>query len=211
VEVVDKSSSEDDDGDEDDENGEASEGIEHRHNKGLEEGQVVRVKVLNVSLPLPRHLTNFHHEHQVVASLRDVEGVVRVVARLSRPGVEALVLEDFGGHSLDKWLAREGAFASHGLDGIRTFLALALSITRTLGNIHSRSVVHKDLKVSKHHRLIIGFITFIIIISLFFVFQLFRRFTTSKNEKRQKARKKAFSYSRVHSHTTSYGTEIRAW
>ncbi|ELR13786.1 GAF domain containing serine/threonine kinase [Acanthamoeba castellanii str. Neff] len=163
-------SSEDDDGDEDDENGEASEGIEHRQNKSLEEGQVVRVKVLNVSLPLPRHLTNFHHEHQVVASLRDVEGVVRVVARLSRPGVEALVVEDFGGESLDKWLARDGAFASHGLEGIRTFLALALSITRTLGNIHSRSVVHKDLKPAPN--------------------QPENEAFTRKNEKRQKERKR---------------------
>jgi serine/threonine protein kinase len=122
----------------------------HNHHEGgsvLEEGQMVRIKVLNVSLPLPRHLTNFQHEHQVVASLRDVEGVVRVVARLSRPGVEALVLEDFGGASLDKWLAREGGFAARGLEGIRTFLEMALTVARTLGHIHSRAVVHKDLKV----------------------------------------------------------------
>jgi serine/threonine protein kinase len=104
----------------------------------------VRVKVLNVSLPLPRHLSNFQHEHQVVAdSLRGVEGVVRILARLSRPGVEALVVEDFGGESLDKWLQREGAFAAH----MGRFLCVALSVARTLGHIHSRSVVHKDIKV----------------------------------------------------------------
>jgi serine/threonine protein kinase len=127
--------------------GEGEEGENGAGRVTLEVGQVVRVKVLNVSLPLPRHLTNFHHEHQVVASLRDVEGVVRVVARLSRPGVEALVLEDFGGASLDKWLARDGPFAAGGTEGVKRFVSLALSVARTLGHIHSRSVVHKDLKV----------------------------------------------------------------
>jgi hypothetical protein len=105
---------------------------------------VVRVKVLNVSLPLPRHLSNFQHEHQLVAeSLRGVAGVVRILARLSRPGVEALVVEDFGGESLDKWLARDGPFAGD----LGRFLALAVAVARTLGRIHSRSVVHKDIKV----------------------------------------------------------------
>jgi serine/threonine protein kinase len=112
----------------------------------LEVGEVVRVKVLNVSLPLPRHLTNFHHEHRVVASLHDVAGVVRVLARISRSGIEALVLEDFDGASLDKWLARDGPFAAS-LGGVQTFVQLALSVASTLGHIHSRSVIHKDLKV----------------------------------------------------------------
>jgi len=112
--------------------------------EGLREGQLVRVKVLNVSLPLPRHLSNFQHEHQLVAeSLRGVAGVVRILARLSRPGVEALVVEDFGGESLDKWLARDGPFAGD----LGRFLALAVAVARTLGRIHSRSVVHKDIKV----------------------------------------------------------------
>ena len=105
---------------------------------------MVRVKVLNVSLPLPRHPSNFQHEHQLVAeSLRGVAGVVRILARLSRPGVEALVVEDFGGESLDKWLARDGPFAGD----LGRFLALAVAVARTLGRIHSRSVVHKDIKV----------------------------------------------------------------
>jgi serine/threonine protein kinase len=110
-----------------------------------EVGQLVRVKVLNESLPLPRHLTNFQHEHKVVEALvaSGVPGVVKVVARLSRPGLEALVLEDFGGRSLDQWLERDGPLAGD----MPTFLHLALSIARTLGHVHSRSVVHRDIKV----------------------------------------------------------------
>jgi serine/threonine protein kinase len=110
-------------------------------------GEEVRVKVLNKSLPLPRHLTNFQHEHKVVEALMaaDVPGIVHVRGRLSRPGLEALVLEDFGGHSLDQWLARDGPFAGD----LDTFLTIALAVTRTLGHVHSHSVVHRDIKVRR--------------------------------------------------------------
>jgi hypothetical protein len=111
---------------------------------------MARVKVLDVSLPLPRHLRNFQHEHQVVEeSLRGVVGVVRVLSRISRPGVEALIIEDFGGESLDKWLERDGPMASD----LERFLEVALSVARTLGLIHGRSVVHRDIKV--HHTLLL--------------------------------------------------------
>ncbi len=108
-------------------------------------GEEVRVKVLNKSLPLPRHLTNFQHEHKVVEALMaaGVPGIVHVRGRLSQPGLEALVLEDFGGHSLDQWLARDGPFAGD----LDTFLTIALAVTRTLGHVHSHSVVHRDIKV----------------------------------------------------------------
>jgi serine/threonine protein kinase len=112
-------------------------------------GPEVRVKVLNESLPLPRHLTNLQQEHKIVAALMaaGVPGIVHVLARLSRPGLEALVLEDFGGHSLDQWLARDGPMASD----MDTFLMLALTVARTLGHVHRHSVVHRDIKVHNPH------------------------------------------------------------
>ena len=78
-------------------NGEMGGGGEAK--EGEENGAAVRVKVLKELLPLPRHLTNFQHEHKVVEALMaaGVPGIVHVRGRLSRPGLEALVLEDFGG------------------------------------------------------------------------------------------------------------------
>ena len=124
-------------------NGEMGGGGEAK--EGEENGAAVRVKVLKELLPLPRHLTNFQHEHKVVEALMaaGVPGIVHVRGRLSRPGLEALVLEDFGGHSLDQWLARDGPFAGD----LGTFLTIALAVTRTLGLVHSHSVVHRDIKV----------------------------------------------------------------
>lgn len=109
------------------------------------DGLPVRIKLLNVTFPLPRHLSSFQHEYNIVRSLMaaGVSGVVAIHDRISRPHCEALVLEDFGGEDLHKWLDREGSFAGQ----LDLFIDLAISLAFTLGQIHSQSVVHKDIKV----------------------------------------------------------------
>src|SRR5271168_2284232 len=70
----------------------------------------VRLKVLKLSFPLPRHLSTYQHEQKIAESLQHIPGVLRTYERISKTNFEALVLEDFGGLSLDKWLVLEGPF-----------------------------------------------------------------------------------------------------
>jgi serine/threonine protein kinase len=174
------------DEDEDEEKNEIE--IESEEEDAEEEGEAVRVKVLNESLPLPRHLTNFQHEHKIVEALMaaGVQGIVRVRGRLSRPSLEALVLEDFGGRSLDQWLARDGPMAGD----MDSFLTLALAVARTLGHVHSHSVVHRDIKVHLPMTCIVRGVCVCVCVCV-------------------------ISHSRAHtrncSRTTSSGTSGRAW
>jgi serine/threonine protein kinase len=107
------------------------------------DGVPVRVKVLSLSFPMPRHLSNFQHEYNIVESLKTVPGVVAIYDRISRHNFEALVLEDFGGEDLFKCLERDGPFAAH----LEQFIDIAISLAISLGQIHSHSIVHKDIKV----------------------------------------------------------------
>lgn len=109
------------------------------------DGVPVRVKVLSLSFPMPRHLSNFQHEYNIVESLKTVTGVVAIYDRISRHNFEALVLEDFGGDDLFKCLERDGPFAAH----LEQFIDIAISLAISLGQIHSHSIVHKDIKVHK--------------------------------------------------------------
>ncbi|ELR20997.1 protein kinase domain containing protein [Acanthamoeba castellanii str. Neff] len=106
------------------------------------DGVPVRVKVLSLSFPMPRHLSNFQHEYNIVESLKTVTGVVAIYDRISRHNFEALVLEDFGGDDLFKCLERDGPFAAH----LEQFIDIAISLAISLGQIHSHSIVHKDIK-----------------------------------------------------------------
>jgi predicted ATPase/signal transduction histidine kinase len=52
----------------------------------------------------------------------------------------ALVLEDFGGQPLRSLADRQGSV------DVKKFLDLAIRVTASLGHIHSRGVIHKDIK-----------------------------------------------------------------
>ncbi len=112
----------------------------------LRDGARVKLRVLNLAFPLPRHLCNFQHEYKIVEELRETEGVVKIYDRFSVGSVEALVLEDFGGEGLDKWLQREGPF----VERLPQFIALAIDITKTLSQIHAHNIVHQDIQVGTY-------------------------------------------------------------
>ncbi len=112
----------------------------------------VKLKLLlhnnDVSAPrlpsLPRCLCNFQHEHKIVEQLKDVDGVVKIHERLSAANMEALVMEDFGGESVDEWLRREGPFVEGRL---AEFMELAVGVTKALSQVHAHNIVHKNIQV----------------------------------------------------------------
>ena len=81
------------------------------------------------------------HEYELLVGL-DVPGVVRPLGLQEVDGVPALVLEPAGALDLSARL-RQGR-----LD-VREFLDLAVQMARSVGHVHSRNVVHRDLSPAK--------------------------------------------------------------
>jgi predicted ATPase/GAF domain-containing protein len=96
----------------------------------------VILKVLRTDNASPYDIARLQHEYAMLHAL-DVPGVVKAYAFESEPSY-MLVLEDIGGESLDRLIP------AGGID-LDTFFLLALRITETLGQIHQRHTMHKDL------------------------------------------------------------------
>ncbi len=97
---------------------------------------------------LPRCLCNFQHEHKIVERLKEVDGVIKIHERLSAANMEALVMEDFGGESVDEWLRREGPFVEGGSRRLAEFMELAIGVTKALSQVHAHNIVHKNIQVT---------------------------------------------------------------
>ncbi|MBF0347808.1 MAG: AAA family ATPase [Magnetococcales bacterium] len=103
---------------------------------GGERRQVI-LKIINGQYPSKKALARFRLEYETTQSL-DVPGVIEVY-RFERHGNQpVIVMADFGGRSLDRHL-KEGPLE------IGIFFDLAVALTVTLGGIHKRKVIHKDI------------------------------------------------------------------
>src|SRR5262249_12129958 len=101
-----------------------------------EDGQAVVLKVLGAQ-HRPQHLERLKNEY-LLARLLETPSVAKPLALDSYLGRPALVMEDFGGASLDRQLGVPME--------IGKFLPLSLQITAALAEVHQRNVVHKDIK-----------------------------------------------------------------
>ncbi|WPB77145.1 ATP-binding sensor histidine kinase [Archangium violaceum] len=90
--------------------------------------------------PGPREWERYRREHGILQRLRNVEGVPRVHSCELVQDRPLLLLEEVEGEPLSKRVGQR-------LE-LDCFLALAISLASTLGEIHRRGVIHKDLKPS---------------------------------------------------------------
>jgi predicted ATPase/GAF domain-containing protein/anti-anti-sigma regulatory factor len=102
------------------------------------DGRPVMVKVLRGDYPSARETAKLEHEHRLLASI-DLKGVVKALSLERLENGPALVMEDFGGEPLNALIA------SGRLDLAAT-LRVALSIAKTLAELHQRQILHKDIK-----------------------------------------------------------------
>lgn len=79
-------------------------------------------------------------EYDILRNLK-AEGVIKAYALETYRQSPILVLEDFGGESLQTWLA-ERRF------NLEEFLTLAIQVTSILGGIHQHNLIHKDINPS---------------------------------------------------------------
>ena len=102
--------------------------------------QPVILKILKDTYPPPKKIAWFKREYEVTRSLNQV-GVVDVYSLENDYNRWVMVLEDFGGLSLDL-LKLAGKLA------LSDFLTLAIEVVNILGQIHQQYIIHKDINLS---------------------------------------------------------------
>ncbi|WP_438030831.1 AAA family ATPase [Sorangium sp. So ce233] len=103
-----------------------------------DDGQPVVLKVLRRDHASPHALWRLRREHEIAGAVEASAAVVRPHA-IERFGDRvALVLEDFGGRSLERLLGAPMP--------LERFFPLALRLTDALADLHRHHIIHKDIK-----------------------------------------------------------------
>jgi serine/threonine protein kinase len=107
-----------------------------------DDGGTLIVKKLKQDYPSPQELTRYRQEYQITRSL-NLEGVIKVYSQQDYERTLIILLEDFGGKSLEQWMrSHPETFCPMPLSA---FLRLAINLTDILGEIHAAHVIHKDI------------------------------------------------------------------
>lgn len=107
----------------------------------VQDNRQIIVKMLKQDYPSPQELTCYRQEYEITRSLNS-EGVVKAYSQQEYQRTLVILLEDFGGESLEKWLHKRPDFCPMPLSA---FLPLAINLTDILGKIHAANVIHKDI------------------------------------------------------------------
>ncbi len=100
----------------------------------------VVLKVLKQDYPTPSELTRYKQEYEIMRSL-EIDGAIKAYSLVPYGNALAIVIEDFGGSSLDILMGLQKFTISQ-------FLLIAIQIANTLGEIHAADVIHKDINLS---------------------------------------------------------------
>jgi PAS domain S-box-containing protein len=104
--------------------------------------RAVVIKLLKQDYPSPQELTRYRQEYAITRSL-DEEGVIKAYSQQDYQRSLIILLEDFGGESLEYWMRQHSeAFCPM---PVATFLPLAIKLSEILGRIHAANIVHKDI------------------------------------------------------------------
>jgi predicted ATPase/signal transduction histidine kinase/tRNA A-37 threonylcarbamoyl transferase component Bud32 len=99
--------------------------------------QAIVFKTLKRKYPSPEEVLRIRHEYEITKNL-DLTGIVKPCA-VERYNGLAIVFEDSGGRSLNHFIAREQF-------DLFTFLKIAIQLVTTLGILHEKNIIHKDIK-----------------------------------------------------------------
>lgn len=90
-------------------------------------------------------LARFKREHEVISQISS-EYVIKSIDLLKYDESYAMVLEEFGGESLNKLI--ENSAPPESKDQIEKCLNIAVKIAKGLNEIHSNNIIHKDINPS---------------------------------------------------------------
>ncbi|MBV9387207.1 MAG: AAA family ATPase [Chroococcidiopsidaceae cyanobacterium CP_BM_ER_R8_30] len=100
------------------------------------------LKFLKQDYPNAEELTRYKQEYEIIRSL-NLDGVIQAYSEHDYQRSRVLVLEDFGGVSLQKSMLNPSA-QSYSLS-LPDFLLLAIKIADILGKVHAANVIHRDI------------------------------------------------------------------
>ncbi|HYO73909.1 MAG TPA: serine/threonine-protein kinase PknK, partial [Archangium sp.] len=100
----------------------------------------VVLKLIHAEYPTSEQLARFRYEFRLTQQARGAGVIEALALENTRRGL-ALVLEDFGASPLTR-------FIKNGPCELRWFLAIAVRLADTLGGIHQRRIIHKDINPS---------------------------------------------------------------
>jgi len=113
----------------------------------------VILKSLKEQYPLPEQIAQFKREFEIANTLSSIHGtdstqtgVVEVYSFEKHGYSFVIVMEDFGGESLDRMI--QVGKIQLPTYGIAEFLLLAIRITEALAKIHQRNIIHKNINPS---------------------------------------------------------------
>ena len=102
------------------------------------DGACVVVKRSHGNTVSAHQLTRYRNEYELLRSL-DSSGVVKAHDLVRHEGHVALILEDFAGSSLRRWI--ESAIDAT----IEQRLRIAVQLAATVADIHAANIIHKDI------------------------------------------------------------------
>jgi predicted ATPase/signal transduction histidine kinase/GAF domain-containing protein/tRNA A-37 threonylcarbamoyl transferase component Bud32 len=105
----------------------------------------VVLKVLKPDYPTPIALARYTYEYEITRSL-NLAGVIQAYDLQNHERTRVMVLEDFGGESLDRWMQRSPP--RYCPMPLREWLRLGIQLADILGQIHAANVIHKDINPS---------------------------------------------------------------
>jgi predicted ATPase/signal transduction histidine kinase/tRNA A-37 threonylcarbamoyl transferase component Bud32 len=100
----------------------------------------VIVKILKGEYPKSETVASLKREYEILKGM-NIEGVIKVLSLEKYNNRLAMVMEDFGGESMEKILDERSI-------SIEEFLKLSISLTEILGEIHKQNIIHKDINPS---------------------------------------------------------------
>ncbi|HAX86884.1 MAG TPA: hypothetical protein DCY91_11645 [Cyanobacteria bacterium UBA11370] len=100
----------------------------------------VILKILKEKYPTPDAIARFKLEYDITRNLTK-EGVIKTYGLENYHYSLVMILEDFGGESLNRLL-------NHRKFTLEEFLTLVIRITEILGEIHAATIIHKDINPS---------------------------------------------------------------
>ena len=106
-----------------------------------DDGLAIVIKRLKQDYPSPQELTRYRQEYTITRSL-NLDGVIKVYSQHDYQRTLVMLLEDFGGESLEHWMRQQQDFCPMPLT---SFLELAIDLTDILGKIHAANIIHKDI------------------------------------------------------------------
>ncbi|MEG4865208.1 MULTISPECIES: trifunctional serine/threonine-protein kinase/ATP-binding protein/sensor histidine kinase [unclassified Microcoleus] len=106
----------------------------------VEQQKPVILKTLAQPYPTPAQIAQLLHEAEILKNL-NLPGTVKLYQLEKYNHVPVLILEDFGGISLKKFLTNNQL-------ELQQFLQIGIKLAETLGQLHEHHIIHKDLKPS---------------------------------------------------------------